>query len=176
MVLHFGVYSDKIAATASLPLIIVHLFGIQALWVACIIGYLTCFASLNVYAQSFARLIWTQMQYQPDHYLAQLSPGRLPLHALNVILACCCVSSLVVYALKINLNALIVYANGIFIMLYLLCMLAGCRLLKGRCYALAVTGCLLCLLLLAMLGWKSLYAIIMLAALWLFLPKRKRMA
>ncbi|HBW2601187.1 TPA: L-methionine/branched-chain amino acid transporter, partial [Salmonella enterica subsp. enterica] len=56
------------------------------------------------------------------------------------------------------------------------CMLAGCRLLKGRCYALAVTGCLLCLLLLAMLGWKSLYAIIMLAALWLFLPKRKRMA
>ncbi len=83
---------------------------------------------------------------------------------------------LVVYALKINLNALIVYANGIFIMLYLLCMLAGCRLLKGRCYALAVTGCLLCLLLLAMLGWKSLYAIIMLAALWLFLPKRKRMA
>lgn len=176
VVLHFGVYSDKIAATASLPLIIVHLFGIQALWVACIIGYLTCFASLNVYAQSFARLIWTQMQYQPDHYLAQLSPGSLPLHALNVILACCCVSSLVVYALKINLNALIVYANGIFIMLYLLCMLAGCRLLKGRCYALAVTGCLLCLLLLAMLGWKSLYAIIMLAALWLFLPKRKRMA
>lgn len=113
VVLHFGVYSDKIAATASLPLIIVHLFGIQALWIACIIGYLTCFASLNVYAQSFARLIWTQMQYQPDHYLAQLSPGRLPLHALNVILACCCVSSLVVYALKINLNALIVYANGI---------------------------------------------------------------
>ncbi|WP_366538948.1 amino acid permease, partial [Salmonella enterica] len=40
VVLHFGVYSDKIAATASLPLIIVHLFGIQALWVACIIGYL----------------------------------------------------------------------------------------------------------------------------------------
>lgn len=78
MVLHFGVYSDKIAATASLPLIIVHLFGIQALWVACIIGYLTCFASLNVYAQSFARLIWTQMQYQPDHYLAQLSPGAFP--------------------------------------------------------------------------------------------------
>lgn len=29
VVLHFGVYSDKIAATASLPLIIVHLFGIR---------------------------------------------------------------------------------------------------------------------------------------------------
>jgi hypothetical protein len=29
---------------------------------------------------------------------------------------------------------------------------------------------LLCLLLLAMVGWKSLYALIMLAGLWLFLP------
>ncbi|SUH18266.1 transporter [Salmonella enterica subsp. enterica] len=75
VVLHFGVYSDKIAATASLPLIIVHLFGIQALWIACIIGYLTCFASLNVYAQSFARLIWTQMQYQPDHYRLNSLPA-----------------------------------------------------------------------------------------------------
>jgi len=37
---------------------------------------------------------------------------------------------------------------------------------------LAAVGGLLCLLLLAMVGWKSLYAIIMLAALWWFLPKR----
>jgi hypothetical protein len=36
-----------------------------------------------------------------------------------------------IYWLNINLDALIVYANGIFIMIYLLCMLAGCRLLKG---------------------------------------------
>ncbi|ASG56295.1 MAG TPA: L-methionine/branched-chain amino acid transporter [Salmonella bongori] len=173
LVLHFGAYNKKIAAAASLPLIIVQLFGVQALWVACIIGYLTCFASLNVYAQSFARLIWTQMQYRSDHYLAKLSSHSLPNHALNAILACCCMSSLGVYALKINLNALIVYANGTFIMIYLFCMLAGCRLLKGRYRVLAATGSLLCLLLLAMVGWKSLYVILMLAALWLLLPKRK---
>jgi amino acid efflux transporter len=50
------------------------------------------------------------------------------------------VSTLCIYALNINLDALIVYANGIFIMIYLLCMLAGCRLLKGRYKALAVVG------------------------------------
>jgi len=82
------------------------------------------------------------------------------------------VSTLAIYWLDINLDALIVYANGIFIMIYLLCMLAGCRLLKGRYKALAVIGGVLCLLLLAMVGWKSLYAIVMLAGLWLFLPKR----
>ena len=32
---------------------------------------------------------------------------------------------------------------------------------------------LFCLLLLAMVGWKSLYALVMLAGLWLFLPRRK---
>lgn len=53
-------------------------------------------------------------------------------------------------------------------MIYLLCMLAGCRLLKGRFKALAAVGCVLCLMLLAMVGWKSVYAIVMLAGLWVF--------
>ena len=150
------------------------LFGVQALWVACVIGYLACFASLNIYIQSFARLVWSQAQYKPDHYLARLSSRHIPRNALNAVLGCCVVSTLCIYALEINLDALIVYANGIFIMIYLLCMLAGCRLLKGRYRALAMVGGLLCLLLLAMVGWKSLYALIMLAILWLFLPQRKK--
>ncbi|VCV26748.1 L-methionine/branched-chain amino acid exporter YjeH [Klebsiella pneumoniae] len=44
-------------------------------------------------------------------------------------------------------------------------MLAGCRLLRGRYRLLAVVGSILCLLLLAMVGWKSLYALVMLAGL-----------
>ena len=172
VVLHFGAYGEQMAAAASLPEIVVQLFGVQALWVACIIGYLACFASLNIYIQSFARLVWSQAQYKPESYLARLSPRHLPRNALNAVLGCCVVSTLCIYMLQINLDALIVYANGIFIMIYLLCMLAGCRLLKGHYRALAVIGGLLCLLLLAMVGWKSLYALIMLAGLWLFLPRR----
>ena len=116
--------------------------------------------------------MWSQALDKPENRLARLSKRQLPLNALNAVLGCCVVSTLCIYALKINLDALIVYANGIFIMIYLLCMLAGCRLLKGRYKALAVVGGLLCLLLLAMVGWKSLYAIVMLAGLWVFLPKR----
>ncbi|QRG78771.1 L-methionine/branched-chain amino acid transporter [Citrobacter sp. R56] len=174
VVLHFGAYGEQMAAAASLPEIVVQLFGVQALWVACVIGYLACFASLNIYIQSFARLVWSQARDKPDHYLARLSSRQIPHNALNAVLVCCVISTLCIYALDINLDALIVYANGIFIMIYLLCMLAGCRLLKGRYRALAVVGGLLCLLLLAMVGWKSLYAIIMLAVLWLFLPRRKQ--
>lgn len=172
LVLHFTAYGADMAAAASLPAIVVQLFGVKALWIACVIGYLACFASLNIYIQSFARLVWSQALYKPKSRLARLSKRQLPRNALNTVLGCCVVSTLAIYWLDINLDALIVYANGIFIMIYLLCMLAGCRLLKGRYKALAVIGGVLCLLLLAMVGWKSLYAIVMLAGLWLFLPKR----
>ncbi|PRW39408.1 inner membrane YjeH domain protein [Enterobacter roggenkampii] len=127
------------------------------------------FCSLNIYIQSFARLVWSQALDKPDNRLARLSKRQLPLNALNAVLGCCVLSTLCIYALKINLDTLLVYANGIFIMIYLLCMLAGCRLLKGRYKALAFVGGLLCLLLLAMVGWKSMYAIVMLAVLWLAL-------
>jgi amino acid efflux transporter len=172
VVLHFHAYGADMAAAASLPNIVVQLFGVQALWVACVIGYLACFASLNIYIQSFARLVWSQAQFRPNSYLARLSPRQVPRNALNAVLGCCVLSTLCIYWLNINLDALIVYANGIFIMIYLLCMLAGCRLLQGKYRVLAVTGSLLCLLLLAMVGWKSLYAIIVLAALWRLLPAR----
>lgn len=171
LVLHFHAFGANKAAAASLPEIVVTLFGVKALWVASIIGFLACFASLNIYIQSFARLVWSQAQSRPDSRLAQLSPRQIPLNALNTVLGCCVLSTLCIFALNINLEALIIYANGIFIMIYLLCMLAGCRLLKGRFRALAITGGGLCLLLLVMLGWKSLYAGVMLAVLWLFLPK-----
>lgn len=172
LVLHFNAFAADKAAAASLPGMVVQLFGLKALWVACVIGYLACFASLNIYIQSFARLVWSQALDKPESRLARLSKRQLPLNALNTVLGCCVLSSLCIYGLNINLDALIVYANGIFIMIYLLCMLAGCRLLKGRYKALAVVGGVLCLLLMAMVGWKSLYAISMLAGLWLFLPKR----
>lgn len=175
VVLHFPLWHDD-GAAASLPLIVVALFGKQAQWIACIIGYLACFASLNIYIQSFARLVWSQAQYRPQSPLARLSAKRIPLNALNAVLACCVICTLGIYAFSINLDTLIIYANGIFILIYLLCMLAGCRLLKGRYKALAWIGSVLCLLLLAIPGWKSLYAIVMLAGLWWLLPQRRAVA
>lgn len=171
VVLHFPLWHSA-GAAASLPIIVVELFGKQAQWIACIIGYLACFASLNIYIQSFARLVWSQAQYKPQSPLARLSSRQIPLNALNAVLTCCVICTLGIYAFAINLDTLIIYANGIFILIYLLCMLAGCRLLKGRYKVLAWVGSILCLLLLAIPGWKSLYAIVMLAGLWAFLPGR----
>lgn len=173
LVLHFHAYGAANTAAVSLPTIVVQLFGVKALWVASVIGFLACFASTNIYIQSFARLVWSQAQYKPSSYLARLSPNRVPRNALNVVIGSCMVSTLASYWLNINLDALIIYANGIFIMIYLLCMLAGCKLLTGRFRALSVIGVALCVMLLAMVGWKSLYAIVMLFMLWWLLPRRR---
>ncbi|WP_174868674.1 L-methionine/branched-chain amino acid transporter [Pectobacterium polaris] len=170
-VLHFKAYGEGIAATASLPGIVVQLFGEHALWIACFVGYLACFASVNIYTQGFARLVWSQAA--KGSALAKLSAGQAPVNALSVVVACCLVCSLLIYWLRLPLDMLIVYANGIFVLIYLLCMLAGWRLLKGRAKVMAAIGGLLCCALLLMIGWKSLYALIMLAALWLFLPRKQ---
>ncbi|GKX60821.1 L-methionine/branched-chain amino acid transporter [Leminorella grimontii] len=174
-VLAFGAFGGEMAAAASLPSIVVKLFGSHGLWIACIIGYLACFASLNIYTQSFARLVWSQSyEHRPKAWLAQLSRSHSPLNALTVVLACCLVSSLLAHWLALPLDALIVYANGIFVFIYLLCMLSGCRLLKGRARLMSILGSVLCLLLLAMIGWKVLYAVAVFAALWLVLPRGKK--
>ncbi|SFC64265.1 L-methionine/branched-chain amino acid transporter [Pragia fontium] len=171
-VLAFHAYGGDMAAAASLPSIVVQLFGSHALWVACIIGYLACFASLNIYTQSFARLVWSQnYEHRPKAWVAQLSRSRSPLNALTLVLLCSLIASLAAYYLTLPLDALIVYANGIFVFIYLLCMLSGCRLLKGRSKVMAFIGSGLCILLLIMIGWKTLYAIGMFMVLWLILPK-----
>ncbi|PWC13993.1 L-methionine/branched-chain amino acid transporter [Brenneria corticis] len=170
-VLHFHVYGDGWAATASLPRIVVRLFGEHALWIACIVGYLACFAGVNIYTQGFARLVWSQAPKGSS--LAKLSVGRAPANALSAVVICCLISCLLIYWLVLPLDLLIVYANGIFVLIYLLCMLAGWRLLQGRARVMAMIGSLLCCALLLMIGWKSLYALTMLALLWIFLPQRQ---
>ncbi|SLM61937.1 MULTISPECIES: L-methionine/branched-chain amino acid transporter [Dickeya] len=171
VVLHFAAYGPHQAATASLPGIVVRLFGEHALWLACIVGYLACFASVNIYTQGFARLVWSQAP--AGSRLAQLSAARAPANALSLVVACCLVCCLGIYWLQLPLSVLIVYANGIFILIYLLCMLAGCRLLRGRSRVMAWIGSVLCAALLLTLGTKAWYALLMLAVLWWGLPVRK---
>lgn len=170
-VLHFGTYGTPEKAASSLPAIVTELFGQGALWVACIIGYLACFASINIYSQSFSRLMWSQAkQHSPDGWIARLSANQAPVNALTLVQICCLLFTVMVFIMDLSLDMLLVYANGIFILVYFLCMLAGCRLLARGAKMMAVVGSLLSLLLLVMIGWKSLYALAMFALLWLVYP------
>ncbi len=172
-ILQLNAHGSDIAPTALLLSIVADLFGSDwVFWGACLIGYLACFASVNIYTQGFARLVWSQAA--PGSRLGMLSRAQVPLSALSAVVLCSMLCCLLIYWLSLPLSTLIVYANGIFVLVYLLCMLAGCRLLKGRARLMAVIGSVLCCALLVMVGAKSLYALIMLAVLWWGLPHKSQ--
>lgn len=163
-----------VTATTALPKIIDILLGKKALWIFCLIGYLACFASINIYIQSFARLIWSQavLDY-PTSRLAKLSKRSSPFNALFVVILVIFICLVIAHFFTISLNNLLEYANGVFVLIYLLAMISAIRLLKGKGRILAVIGTVICIGLLWVIGYKSLYAIVMFLVLFL-LSKRHR--
>lgn len=151
---------DSSTVTTALPMIIAKLFGAKALWVFCIIGYLACFASINIYCQSFARLIWAQAALDyPQSRFADLSKRQTPVNALTLVVLLSLFFLLVIHCFTISLNSLLEYANGVFVLIYLLAMLSATKLLQGKSKLLAFVCSVICAGLLIVIGYKSLYAL-----------------
>lgn len=172
-VLHFDIDTKGHFSVVSFLKIISKVFGDNILWAACIMGYLTCFASVNIYIQGFARLLWSQAQEKPSSKLAQLSSQQVPLNALSVIVGCCALSVLFGSYLDMLLGTWMLFANGAFGLLYLLTMLAGCKILRGGARVVAIIGALLCGLLLIVIGWKSAYALLLFVVFWFVVPSKR---
>lgn len=161
-------------ATSALPKIIEMLFGANVLWVFCIIGYLACFASINIYCQSFARLVWDQAStYSPKSRLANLSKRSTPVSALTLVVLLSLFFLLAIHFFTISLHSLLEYANGVFVLIYLLAMLSATKLLKGKLRILAMICSIICVGLLFVIGYKSLYAIGIFILLYLVAKKLK---
>jgi amino acid efflux transporter len=163
-VLSFGVYGDEQGGAASLPRLMHLLLSDEARWLVALIGYLACFASMNVYLQGFARLIWSLADEGklPAPLAARNSHG-VPAKALLLVVAICALCAVLASALQLSVDDLIRYANGNFILVYLLSMAAGVVLLRGIWRWVAAFSCLLCALVLLALGLDALYALGLLA-------------
>ncbi|WP_392551894.1 L-methionine/branched-chain amino acid transporter [Orbus wheelerorum] len=159
-------------ATAALPQIIETLFGKQALWIFCLIGYLACFASINIYCQSFARLVWAQAEIDyPSSPFAKLSRRYTPVNALSLVVLLSLFFLLLIYFFTIPLNSMLEYANGVFVLIYLLAMISAIKLLQAKLRILAIVCTLICIGLLFVIGYKSLYAIGIFILFWLVAKK-----
>jgi len=163
---------NLIVATTALPQIIATLFGPKVLWLFCVIGYLACFASINIYCQSFARLVWSQTKIDyPRSIFAKLSNRSTPINALTLVVFLSLVFLLFIHFFTIPLNSLLEYANGVFVLIYLLAMISAIKLLKGKLQILAIICALICIGLLFVIGYKSLYAIAIFSLFW-FIAKK----
>lgn len=159
-VLSFGVYGDVHSDAASLPRLMDQLLGDQARVLVALIGYLACFASMNVYVQGFARLIWSLAdEGKLPQPLARRNRHGVPGPALLLVVLVCALCAALAGVLQLSVDDLIRYANGNFILVYLLSMAAGWVLLRGVWRWLAGFSTLLCALVLLALGVEALYAL-----------------
>jgi amino acid efflux transporter len=136
------------------------LLGYKARWIAATVGYLACFASMNVYMQGFARLIWSLAdEGKLPSSLAQRNQHGVPARALLLVIIACALCTGLASVLDLTVDDLIRYANGNFVVIYLLSMAAGWVLLRGVWRWLAAFSALLCTLVLLMLGMDAWYAL-----------------
>ncbi|UTW09014.1 L-methionine/branched-chain amino acid transporter [Pseudomonas benzenivorans] len=159
-VLSFNAYGNVHSDAASLPRMLDLLLGEKARWLSALVGYLACFASMNVYIQGFARLIWSLAdEGKLPAAMAQRNRHGVPGRALLLVVAACALCATLAWSLSLSVDQLIRYANGNFVLIYLLSMAAGCYLLRGLWLWLAGLSTLLCTGVLAMLGHDAWYAL-----------------
>ncbi|EGQ8180126.1 L-methionine/branched-chain amino acid transporter [Vibrio parahaemolyticus] len=160
VILKFGAYGSAQFDNASIPWLSAHLLGDSAKWLISIIGFSACFASVNLYTQSLSRMVWAQArEHRPTSPLAKISRRGVPSSATvlvgAVLLASCVIGSFS----KLDLEFFLKLANSIFVLVYLLAMLAAYKLLHGLGKALAAISLVLCTGVFICLGWSMLYAL-----------------
>ena len=174
-VLSFATYGDVHSDTTALPRLFEQLRGEQARALVAVLGYLACFASMNVYIQGFARLIWSLAEEgRLPASLAVRNRQGVPGKALLLVVISCALCAVLSATLKLSVDDLIRYANGNFVLIYLFSMAAGWVLLLGIWRLLAGLSTLLCAAVLVMLGSDALYAVALLVALLLLDHLRAR--
>jgi amino acid efflux transporter len=140
-----------------------------------ILGFLACFASINLYTQSLSRMIWMQVkQTSPQSKLASLSRGGVPLHATLLVGIILLASATIGDWFGLDLELFVKLANGVFVLVYLLAMLAAFHLLSGFSKGLAAFSLILCSMVFLCLGWSMVYALLVFAILNLFAVRKAR--
>jgi amino acid efflux transporter len=127
-----------------------------------VLGIASGLATVNVYAASAARLLWSfSKEGILPRYFDKVNPHGVPFRALFAILGAMAVVIIVTFYSTQELEDLIAWSNGVFVIIYLLAMLSAAKLLSKRYLPLVIAGCLFCVGLGIALGSNMIYAIVL---------------
>ncbi len=146
-------------------------------WVIGVLGLCSGLATVNVYIASVARLTWSfSQQGVLPAWFRPLNRHQVPQRALYLIIGLMAAVILGSAPFSQQLEALIGWVNGVFVVIYLGSMLAALKLLPARYHATAWLSAALCLGLMLMLGALMWYAavIILLATPCLWWQQRRQ--
>ncbi|GAA5646111.1 L-methionine/branched-chain amino acid transporter [Vibrio proteolyticus] len=166
VILKFGAYGTAELDSASIPWLSEQLFGDGFKTLISVVGFSACFASVNLYTQSLSRMVWAQArEYRPHSAIARVSIRGVPANATLFVGAVLMLSCVMGALSDLDLEFFLKLANSIFVLIYLLAMLAACKLLRGIARGMAMVSLLLCTGVFICLGWSMLYALSVFAAL-----------
>ncbi|MGJ8680634.1 L-methionine/branched-chain amino acid transporter [Paraglaciecola sp.] len=138
------------------------LLGAYGAQIIGLLGIAGGIATVNVYTASLARLAWSfSNEGVLPTYFKKLNYYGIPERALNTLLIIMAVVITATFITGTHLEDLITWVNGVFVLIYLVSMLAAAKLLNRNQTPLILLGCLFCFALMWGLGWKMLYAFIL---------------
>ncbi|WP_281212791.1 L-methionine/branched-chain amino acid transporter [Shewanella insulae] len=143
-----------------------HLLGGYGAQVIGILGVAGGLSTVNVYTASVARLIWSfSREGVLPRYFDNLNQHRVPVRALVAVLLTMATVICLTYLFGQELEHLIAWTNGVFVLIYLVSMLAAARLLSKRYLPLVIMGVSFCLAMAVALGANMLYALLLVSVL-----------
>lgn len=127
-----------------------------------ILGIAGGLASINVYVAGLSRLMasFSQDGVLP-RYFSKQNQHNVPVRALGTLLSIMALALTLRYYFDRDLEELIAWCNGVFVIMYLGSMLAAFRLLEKRHHYMIWLSCVFCLIMILGLGWQMLYALIL---------------
>ncbi|WP_198781445.1 MULTISPECIES: L-methionine/branched-chain amino acid transporter [Shewanella] len=134
-------------------------YGAQVIGV---LGIASGLATVNVYAASAARLVWSFSRegILPRCFAVKNAHG-VPIRALAALLSVMASVIVLTYLTGQELEHLIAWSNGVFVIIYLMAMLAAAKLLPRQNLPLVVLGCGFCLALGIALGASMAYVFVL---------------
>jgi len=152
--------------TTETPLAMVGIFdqliGGGGAWVIGVLGIAGGVATVNVYTASLTRLMCSfgKDRVLPAYFAKQNQYG-VSVRSLTVLLCIMAVVITISHFARFELEHMLAWVNGVFVMIYFASMLAAFKLLPNLNKSLILLACGFCLMLCWGLGWQMGYAILL---------------
>lgn len=160
IVLQYHAYGDENLNSGYITYLLDKLVGGYGKNFVGILGFLTCFATVNLYILSFSRQILSMSQNKVlPSFFSKVTHKDVPIYSMIPCFLIVFLTIVAKFTFNINLDELILYANGIFISVYLLASVSGFALFRGFRKLIAFLATIICLIILLCIGTKVIYAI-----------------
>lgn len=162
IVLKYHAYGNPVLNANYMVFLFNILFGSAGKIFVAVMAFCTCLAAVNLYLVSFSKMLYAMsMTGALPECFQKLNKMSVPIPAMLLCYSIVFLTLLGRQLIGFQLEELILYANVIFMAVYLLASLAGVVLLSGLKRGMACLSTLLCSCLFISLGLKCIYVLLL---------------